>query len=148
MLNKTQKEVLEGSWGFEGDILSSILSNNNVPNDIKVVYLLKAISEDCETFNRSLDLLFAPVEAQNQDYIDFLVALKRTNDICFNHDFLNGEFGLKKTQDLFLGNLGPFDSKEVKTEIQTLVHAGIQGFCQNLTLEEKHQLIYSHLIFK
>ena len=89
MLNNTQIEsYLDEFIGEEGIYFEAIRDDESFDDGTKILYLERAISQDCEIFNQNLDKLYNPdlVGDAKTDNIEFIRALKIINDLCFNNE--------------------------------------------------------------
>lgn len=125
MLPKAHKEVLDGFFAEEG-IYSEVIHEYAGCNiGTKILYLERAISQDCDTFNYYLDVLYNPNPdgEQHHNNIEFIRALKVINDLCFNNNVKYGEHGLKRAQEHYLSALGEVVPEAIKTAVQLLCRA-------------------------
>jgi hypothetical protein len=99
----------------------------------KVLYLERAISQDCQTFLQSLDKLYQPgldgeVKAA---HIKFIHALKVINNLCFNNQVKYGRFGTRailtcyffSLDDIVVGGFQTTVQKVITEKIKTLSEA-------------------------
>ena len=87
MPNPTQRELLDSFIAEEGIYFTTIPEDEVFNLGTKILYLERAISQNCQDFLQSLDKLYAPDldgEAKTAN-IEFIRALKLINDCCFNN---------------------------------------------------------------
>ena len=127
MITAAQRELLDALYGYdatqetsdpedgpigeEGSEIGTIVENTLIPLQQTVLYLSKAITEDCQTFLLSLDRLYAHCQATNQAAaMELIQALKRLNDVCFNHNMQDrradgNDYGALPTLQQLFGRL-------------------------------------------
>jgi len=127
MLNTPQQELLDSLIAEEGIYFETIRDDEAFNLGTKILYLERAISQDCQTFNQSLDKLYNPdldgePKAAN---IEFIRALKLINDLCFNSDVKYDPYGTRAALTHYFGSLGNIDAIEFQTAVQEIINARI-----------------------
>ena len=156
MIGKVQTEFLESLVGppapetekeeaFAGGIYyQGVVENESIDFGTRVLYLKRAIQQNCSEFNESLDKLYRPglkdkEKEKNDELID---SLKRINDLCFNNEVkyepVKGEPKHKSALDHFFGGLPrerdeagklvPLIPEEFKAIIVKSIDEGIKNF--------------------
>lgn len=102
-LNSAQLDFLDkfiGPRGFGFLAIKDFVGNINLGT--RVLYLERAISEDCIPFVKLLDKLYQPVLAENEvlDHITLIGMLKNINDLCFNNEVLSANKETVRAQDV------------------------------------------------
>jgi hypothetical protein len=131
MLPVAQSELLDSFIAGEG-IYFETIRDYSLNLGTKVLYLERAISQNCQTFLRSLDKLYQPRlagEAKTAS-IRFINALKVINDLCFNNQGKYGVFGTKAALIHYFGHLGHIVVSDFKTTIQRMITARIKALSE------------------
>ena len=112
MLNKSQLQLLQSFIGPSGFYIETIKDDTGFNMETKVLYLERAISQDCQIFLQSLDKLYNPALTgqAKTDHLNFIRALKFINDACFNNEVNYGYFGNRKALSHYFGSLGDIDT--------------------------------------
>lgn len=120
-MNNAQIELIESLIGFEGIYFETIKDEESIDTGTKVLYLERAISEDCQTFLKSLDKLYQP-----ESNIELIRALKTINDLFFNTEVKNSVHGVKSALKHWFGGLGDIDNVDAfKKVIEELVNKSV-----------------------
>ncbi len=120
-VNKSQLELIKSLIGFDGIYFETIKDEDGIDSGTKILYLERAISEDCQTFLKSLDKLYQP-----ESNIELIRALKTINDLFFNNEVKNSDHGMKSALQHWFGRLGDIDNVDAfKKIIEELVNKGI-----------------------
>ena len=134
MPNSTQRALLDSFIAEEGIYFETIRDDEAFNLGTKVLYLERAISQNCHNFLQSLDKLYNPdlVAAAKTANVEFIRALKLINDLCFNHQVKYVQYGTRPALTHFFGSLGDINHSDFQTDIQTIINARIA------TLREGH----------
>lgn len=133
MLSPAQRDVLNSFIGNEGMYFETIRDYDAVDWGTKVLYLERAISQNCQNFLQSLDKLYQPALVGNAktSHLDFIRALKAMNDLCFNNSVKFGDYGTREALKHYFSGLGtvtPAIAMEFKTTIQSMVNPKLVAF--------------------
>jgi hypothetical protein len=142
MPNPTQRELLDSFIAEEGIYFTTIQEDEVFNLGTKILYLERAISQNCQDFLQSLDKLYAPDlggEAKTAN-IEFIRALKLINDCCFNNQVKYGQYGTRATLTHFFGSLGEIDPGDFQTTVQTIINQQIaalrEGHLEEVTSQK------------
>jgi hypothetical protein len=108
LLTAAQRDLLDSLISESGIYIEVIKENTTFDLGTKVLYLERAISQNCHTFLRSLDKLYSLNQSEEDKVanIEFLRALKTINDLCFNNMVKYGHFGTRRALMHFFASLG------------------------------------------
>ncbi|NBW57720.1 hypothetical protein EBR43_08050 [bacterium] len=140
MLTQSQVDLLETFIGPNGIYSESVMESKCINRGTKILYLERAINEECFTFLNSLDLLYAE---QSDQYRDLVINLKHINDLCFNNDMIYVTpytRTSKKTLKHFFSFFDSMNIDDFQDKIKSLVNDIIANLLQKDTaslLEEK-----------
>lgn len=111
-MNSAQTELLQSFIGPEGDSFQTINEDETLDLGTKLLYLERAISQDCNRFNASLDKIYNPSlnGKAAQPQLDLIRSLKLINDWCFNNPVVNGVYGVRSALTHYFSGLGPVDA--------------------------------------
>ena len=124
-LNDTAVNLLNDFSEKDGIYYSTIDEYEELNLGTKVLYLERAISENCKTFNESLDKLYGSEGVEN---IELIRALKFINDICFNTSVKFAEHGLKSAIVHWFESISgqTLNEDEIKKTIQLKIEERIK----------------------
>lgn len=148
MLNLAQLQFLESFISAQGIYFEVIRDEENVDFGTKVLYLLRAIDQDCAMFVRSLDKLyysFLRVNKRNKG-LEFIRALKIINDLYYNNEVKFDEYGVRVALEHYFGALGPINEESFQLKINELVHNRVDELCVNRKEEVCQQIINREII--
>jgi predicted nucleic acid-binding protein len=132
MLTVAQRELLDSFIADEGIYFETIRDYPGLNLGTKVLYLERAISQNCQTFLQSLDKLYQPGldgEAKTA-HIEFIRALKVINDLYFDNQVKYDEFGTRAALTHYFGSLGNIVPGDFQTTIQGMITAGITALSE------------------
>ena len=131
-MNRTQEEVLDSFLGAEGSDYETIRDDDTIDLGTKLLYLERAITQDCETFNQSLDKLYrTDLEgAAERAHLDLIQSFKVINNLCFNNQVQYGDFGVRDALTHYFGSLGEVDADAFRVAIQQRVNTNIATLSQ------------------
>lgn len=142
MPNSAQRELLDSSIAEEGIYFTTIQDDEVFDLGTKILYLERAISQNCQDFLQSLDKLHNPDlddEAKTAN-LEFIRALKLINDFCFNNQVKHGQYGVVEALTHFFGSLGDINPDDFRTAVQTIINARItalrDGHSEEVTLQK------------
>ena len=135
MPNTAQQELLDSFIAEEGIYFETIRDDEAFTLGTKILYLERAISQDCQAFNQSLDKLYQPnLEGEQKEAnIEFIRALKFINDLCFNNNVKYDQYGTKAALTHCFSSLGDINVGEFQTSVQEIINARITA------LNEDHE---------
>lgn len=128
MPNSAQKTLLDSFIAEDGIYLQPILEYEHVSLGTKLLYLERAITQNCKIFLQSLDKLYnleggELVKAAN---IECIRALKVINDLCFNNEVKYDEFGSARTAlTHYFSSLGEINAQAFQTTIKESINEQI-----------------------
>lgn len=127
MPNSAQQELLDSFIADEGIYFQTIIDDEAFNLGTKILYLKRAISQDCQTFNQALDKLYNPdlVDGPKKANIEFIRALKLINDLCFNNEVKYGQYGTRLALTHYFGSLGAVDASGLQTAVEEIINARI-----------------------
>jgi len=125
MPNSAQLELLNSFFSEQGLFFEIIRDDSTFNLGTKILYLERAINQDCQTFLESLDKIYNPdlVADAKAANIEFIRALKLINDLCFNYDVKYSEFGTRKALTHYFSALGSVVFADFKVTIQDIINA-------------------------
>jgi len=135
MPNSTQRALLDSFIGEEGIYFETIRDDEAFNLGTKVLYLERAISQNCQTFLQSLDKLYNPSlnGAAKIANLEFIRALKLINDFCFNNQVKYGQFGTREALTHYFRSLGDVDANDFQITMIEIIGGGIA------TLRQDHE---------
>ena len=102
MPNATQLSLLDSFFGENGDFFLAIHEDKTFSLGTKLLYLDRAIQEECNRFIRALKLI---------------------NDLYFNNDVKYSSFGIRKALEHYFIALGPIEACDFKIAIRECIEA-------------------------
>lgn len=129
-MNPKHRLLLENLIGNEGVCFKIIKNNNSVNLATKILYLQRAINQDCNTFFLKLDKVYQP-GLQGKDNLDFVLALKTIHTLRFNHPIQNEHGSEIQALNQFFGPLSANDISEMELAIYRIIN-------QNIATLSKH----------
>jgi hypothetical protein len=141
MPNQTQIDFLDELIGPDGPYFALIQEDVAFDLGTKILYLERAIHEECRVFLRLLDKLYDGrlVDEARTTNEEFIRALKLINDLCFNNPVKYGDYGTREALTHYFGCLGDVNSDEFKELIQQSIEARIhelrEGHLEQVTRE-------------
>jgi hypothetical protein len=108
MINPSHRELLDNLISSRGIYFENIKEYQQIDVGTKIIYLERAIQQDCLTFLQSLDKLYQPnlpKNAENEN-LELIRAFKIINDLYQNNDVKFGDFGLRKALCHYFSSLG------------------------------------------
>ncbi|MBA2654187.1 MAG: hypothetical protein H0U71_03850 [Gammaproteobacteria bacterium] len=127
MPNIMQRELLDSLVGDKGIYFETIRDDQAFDLGTKVLYLQRALSQDCQAFLQSLDRLYNPhlMGKAKQANLEFVRALKLINDLCFNNPVKYQEYGIRDALSHYFASLGSISANDFKIIIEEIINAGI-----------------------
>lgn len=127
VLPPAQGDQLKDMFGEEGYFFETIRDNGDIDLGTKILYLERAINEDCTTFLRSLDKLYQPgLQGESeQRHLELIRAFKTINDFCFNNEIQHGEYGVKGALVHYFSGLGQINAEAFKKAVTEIINARI-----------------------
>lgn len=140
-ITTAQHELLQSFFGCEGCYFEALSELSTVDLGTKVLYLERAIEQDCQTFLKSLDKLYPidPTESQKKECIDLIIPLKLINDLFYNNEIKLDDYGVKKAHLYYFGKLGQVDSKSLSAEVEALTNFNIKTLVDDREKEVAQQ---------
>lgn len=135
MLSIAQTELLDEILGLNGFLFESIMENQSINMGSKLYYLKHSIQDSCFSFLEHLDKLYnnnLPAAEQTQ-LLEIIRCFKKINDLCFNNEVKNGEYGVKPCLELTFGRLGLVNAAEFNMIITQMVNKRIEGLVKENT---------------
>lgn len=135
-MNKEQKKLLNVFLGKKGLIFAAIERDSSLNSGIKILYLRRAMTQDCHEFNSSLDKLYRSTN------IEFIRMLKMINDLYFNNEIKIPKNEVKRALHHFFGLLGDVNIDTFQAIIKNKVLARmtqIQGVMPSAILGEQQE---------
>lgn len=131
-MNKSQEELLDSFISVEGCYFETIIEDQSINLGIKLLYLERAITQNCTDFNLSLDKLYRNnlVGEDRQTRIELIRAFKVVNDICFNNQVKFDNYGIRPALVHYFGMLGEVHSEPFTLAIHRKIHFNIAAIIQ------------------
>jgi len=125
---KSQRELLDTFIGTEGFDFEVIRDHKNFDLGTKILYLERAITQDCHTFLLALDKLYNPdlLDQERAANLEFIRSLKRINDLCFNNEINYGEDKIENTKEALTHYFGRVGDAIVPADFQANIQAIIR----------------------
>lgn len=135
MPNTAQKEVLNEFIASDGIYFETIkeYDENKVDLGTKILYLERAISQDCQTFLKLVDKLYQPglgSEDERKAHLEFIRSLKTINDLCFNNEVKYSVYGLKSALTHYFGALGDVNANDFQILIKEIINENLTTWCE------------------
>lgn len=142
MPNPGQIRLLDSLIGEDGIYFTTISEDENLDVGTKVLYLNRAITEQCHDFLNSLDKIYNPSLDNTKQIanIEFIRALKVINDLCFNNQIKFSDFGCKPALDHFFSRLGDINSSNFQTIIQQNIQTRINELSRGHEITVSEQI--------
>jgi hypothetical protein len=150
MLTVAQTELLNEILGSNGFLFESIIENKSINMGSKLYYLKRSIQESCHSFLEHLDKLYKKNLSSDEQsqLLDIIRCFKKINDLCFNNEVKNGDYGVKPCLELTFGRLGAVDATEFKNIISDMVTKNIEELAKQNTDIVKAEYIQRKKIMK
>ena len=130
-MNVAQKESLDSYIAGNGIYLATIIDNEIFDLGTKILYLERAISQDCDIFNKSLDKLYSEdfVNGEKEDCVEFIRSLKSINDLCFNNE-VKYSYYTPTALNHYFGCLGSIDADDFQIVIRRIINTRISSLIE------------------
>jgi hypothetical protein len=151
-MNSTQQNLLDDFIGEKGIYFETIKEDKIFDLGTKVLYLERAISQNCQNFLQSLDKLYNPClsDEAKTDHVELIRALKLINDLCFNHqvkyeikyDDFESDFEIRSALTHYFGLLDhDIEPRDFQETIQKIINERITELCIDHEKEAEKQKV-------
>lgn len=142
MPNSAQMNLLESLIGSEGIYTSTIFESSKIDNGTKVLYMRRALENDCYDYNELLGKLYLITGTPEEinEWTELMRALKVINDIYCNNTVKYENLGLRSAHDHYFSRLGATDLQAFQQAITELITHEIETFSSGREAEINEQI--------